>query len=115
MTDMADEIQERPPHRSWLKAARIIGGIGAVVVGLGLVFVVAALGHCSSFGGSCPADPPPLLEDDVFGTSALGAALAVGVPTWLTAPTVRRLKLAVPVAAGAGVLVGLMARSAAAG
>ena len=55
-----------------------------MVLGAGIVLLAAAVGHCSAFGGRCPAEPPPLWDDDVFGTAAMGAALAVGLPaTWI--------------------------------
>jgi hypothetical protein len=86
------------------------GIVACIVIGLVIVVVVAALGHCSSFGGRCPAEPGPLLEDDVFGTAAAGAALAVGGPMFLLKPSARRLGQALVVAAVVGVIVGLLAR-----
>jgi hypothetical protein len=93
--------------------ARYTAIVVAVLVGLGLILLSVTLGDCSAFGGTCPADPPPLLEDDAFGMGAMGAALLVGVPTFLTAPSWRRLGIAVAAAAVAAFVIGSMARSSA--
>ncbi len=86
-----------------------------MVIGLGIIVLVSAVGHCSAFGGRCPSEPPPLLEDDVFGTAFFGALLAVGVPVWLAHPTWRRIGRATAIGIPVAFLIGLMARSAAAG
>ena len=96
----------------WL---RILASVSAVLFGVGLIVLVAAIGHCSSFGGACPADSQPLWEDDVFGSAAFGGFVAVAVPMWLARPSLQRMRLAVPVGLGAALVVGLIARSAAAG
>ena len=103
------------PPVARFRRVRLALAICAVVLGAGIVLLAAAVGHCSAFGGRCPADPPPLWDDDVFGTAAMGAALAVGLPVWLVQPSVRRLRMAVPLALGAALVVGLIARSAASG
>lgn len=87
----------------------------AVVVGFGLVLMAVTVGDCSAFGGRCPSEPGPLLDDDVFGMAALGGALASGVPVFLARPSRRRVPIAIAVAATAAVVVGLMARAAASG
>jgi len=97
--------------RTLATVARFTGIAVAVVVGLGLILLAVTLGDCSAFGGRCPADPPPLLEDDVFGMAAAGGALLVGVPVLLTAPSWRRLGIATVAALGAGLLIGMLARS----
>lgn len=97
--------------RTVLNAARYVAIAGAVAVGSILVLIAFAIGDCSAFGGTCPSEPPPLFEDDTFGTAAAGAALAVGVPVFLRAPSRRRLVVAAAVAIAAGLLVGLVARS----
>jgi hypothetical protein len=97
---------------------RVLKGatIGAAMVfGLGMVLLAITVGRCDSFGGTCPRDPPPLLEDDVFGMAAFGAALLVAVPIFLARPSIRRLLIAVVIGIGAGLLVGLAARSSAHG
>jgi len=89
--------------------------VGSVCVGLGMVFLAATVGSCSAFGGRCPAEPPPLYDDDVFGLAAMGTALVVGVPWFVSRPSKRRFVQALVAAAVAAVLVGLMVRSAAHG
>ena len=106
MTDVATRAHRR---------SRVLAGVVAIVFGLGLVLVVSAVGHCAAFGGRCPAEPPPLFEDDVFGSAALGGFIAIGIPVWLARPSFRRLRIALPVGLGAAVLIGLIARSAALG
>jgi hypothetical protein len=93
--------------------ARYVAIVAAVLVGLGLILLAVTLGDCSAFGGTCPADPPSLMEDDAFGMAAAGGALLVGVPTLLTAPSWRRLGIAVVAAVVAGLVIGSMARSSA--
>ncbi len=97
--------------RTLATVARFTGIAAAVVVGLGLILLAVTFGDCSAFGGRCPADPPPPLEDDVFGMAAVGGALLVGVPVLLTAPSWRRLGVAAVAALGAGLLIGMLARS----
>ncbi|MDH4160486.1 MAG: hypothetical protein OEV62_09535 [Actinomycetota bacterium] len=87
----------------------------AVCLGLGMVGLAATLGSCSAFGGRCPADAPPWYDDDVFGMAAMGAALVVAVPWFLSRPSRRRLVQALVAGAVAAVLVGLVVRSAAHG
>ncbi|MBT8201805.1 MAG: hypothetical protein HKN74_11350 [Acidimicrobiia bacterium] len=104
-----------PPSPARFRILRILLGVAAVVFGLLLIVVVSAVGHCSAFGGRCPADPPPLFEDDVFGTAFMGGLLAIGAPMWLARPGWRRLGLALAVAVPVALLIGLGARSSAAG
>ena len=94
-------------------AARIVGISLAIVFGAGLILIAFTLGDCSAFGGRCPQDPPPLLDDDTFGMAAIGAALVVGVPVFLSAPSWRRLAIAAGSALAAALVIGLLARSAA--
>jgi hypothetical protein len=89
---------------------RITAG-GAVVVGLGMVLIAIAVGDCSAFGGRCPAEPTPLLEDDAFGTAAFGTFMATAAPIFATAPSRRRLGAALAIGAAAAIVVGLVARS----
>jgi hypothetical protein len=93
-------------------AAGVTIGV-AVAVGLGMIVLAAAFGGCDAFGGTCPADRPPLLEDDVFGTAAFGAALVVAVPMFLSHPSKRRFAMAVGVGLVAAFLVGLVVSAAA--
>ncbi|MEO8694514.1 MAG: hypothetical protein ABI658_13410 [Acidimicrobiales bacterium] len=69
------------------------------------------LGRCDAFGGRCPGDNPPLLDDDVFGMAALGAFLVVAVPSFFHRPSKQRLLIAVAVGLAAGLIIGLIARS----
>lgn len=108
---MTDSIPER--HR--YPRLRLFLGMSAVIFGLGLVVLVSAVGHCSAFGGACPSDPPALWDDDVFGSAAAGGFIAVAIPMWLREPTWLRLRTAMPVGLAVAVVVGLIARSAAAG
>lgn len=99
------------------KLPRIIGvvtAVSAAVFGLGMVLVAVTVGHCSAFGGTCPADPPPLLEDDVFGLSATGAALVAG-PLLALRRRPHRWWIALVGAIVAALLVGLLARAGAHG
>lgn len=86
----------------------------AVVVGVGMVLVAATVGHCSAFGGTCPADPPPLWDDDVFGMSAIGGVLIAG-PLLALRRGPRRWWIAAGGTVAAALLIGLMVRSAAHG
>jgi hypothetical protein len=85
--------------------------VGAVIFGLCLILVAVTLGRCDAFGGRCPADDPPLFEDDVFGMAAFGAFLLVAVPYFLYRPSKRQLLVAVSIGVAAGLMVGLIARS----
>lgn len=88
----------------------------AVIVGVALMAVAFTFGRCDAFGGRCPADSPPILDDDTFGIAATGAAMAVGVPMLLYgADDGPRWRRALAAAAVAGLLVGLAARGAATG
>jgi hypothetical protein len=95
------------------RVARVVAGTVAVLFGAGLYLLAVTLGDCSAFGGRCPQDVPPLLDDDVFWMAAFGAAIAVGVPTLLAQPSRRRAAIAAGVALGAGLLAGLIARGSA--
>ena len=79
--------EELVPEQQRFRKLRVAGGVLAVLFGLGLILVVSAVGHCSAFGGTCPSDPPPLWDDDVFGTTFIGAFIASAVPTWLATVT----------------------------
>jgi hypothetical protein len=87
--------------------------VAAVIVGLGTVLLVLAVGHCSAFGGTCPRQSG--FPDDTFRLAALGGGLAVAVPYYLKHPSWRRLAAAAVVAVATGALVGLFAVAATAG
>lgn len=101
-------------NRIWA-VVRAVLAAGFIVYGFGLIVIAVAFGQCSAFGGSCPAEAPPLLDDDTFRIAGLGAALMVGPAVYLTKPSLKRLWIAIGAAAAAGVLVGLIARSIAHG
>lgn len=103
-----------PPAARAIRVAGVAAAVVAAVVGAGMILVGATVGHCSAFGGSCPADPPPLWEDDVFGMAATGAALVVG-PLLALRRRSRRWPTAVGGAAAAALVVGLLVRSVAHG
>ena len=100
--------------RTVLNAARLVAIAGAIAVGSIVVLIAFMVGDCSAFGGACPRETTPLFEDDTFGTAAAGAALAVGVPVFLRAPSWRRFAVAAVAAISAGLLVGLVVRWSAA-
>ena len=83
----------------------------AVVIGVSMIGIAMVVGQCDAFGGRCPAEPTPLWEDDMFGTAASGALLAVAAPVFLTRPSKRRFVLALGLGIAAAVFVGFLARS----
>lgn len=91
----------------------IVAAAIAVTVGVGMIAIAFVVGDCAAFGGRCPAEPPPLREDDTFGMAATGAFLATAVPLFATAPSRRRLAVAAGVGLVAAVAIGAIARSAA--
>ena len=108
-----EETKSEHRRRILLKALRVFVGVSAAVTGVLMVLVVAAIGHCSAFGGTCPR--PSTLDGDVFGGAAMGAALAIGVPMWMARPTRRRFLIALGAAVVAGLLVGALVMAATAG
>lgn len=89
------------------------------VAAVGLIWVVSAaaliavftVGRCDSFGGRCPADPEPLLQNDNFGMAATATFAAVTGAIFLSSPSWRRGAWAVGVGLGAGLLIGWWATS----
>lgn len=108
---MDDEVTV-PPRFPILRV--VLGTVGGVVGGL-IVVLAVTVGHCSAFGGRCPADPPPLWDDDVFGMSFTGALIAVAVPIWLARPGWRQVAPAIATGVPAALLIALAARAMAAG
>ena len=72
-------------------------GTASFVVGVSVVLLTAALGHCSSFGGQCPS--PGGLHGDVYGGIAVGAVLATAVPLIAWRPSRRGVAVALAVTA----------------
>lgn len=106
-----------PVTTSGTRVVRVVGvvvAVSAAIFGAGMVLVAATVGHCSAFGGRCPADAPPIWDDDVFGMSAMGAALVAG-PLLALRRGPRRWTVALGGAATAAILIGLIVRSGAHG
>ncbi len=96
-----------------VRTAKYVAISLSVAVGLGLVTVAGAVGDCSAFGGRCPADPGPLLEDDTFRFAAFGIFIATAVPVFAWRPSWRRLGVAVAVGLASALVVGLLVRDGA--
>ena len=91
--------------------------LAATAIGIGGLLVLAAvtIGHCSAFGGRCPSESPPLVEDDVFGMATTGSFMAVAVPIWLVRPSRSRLVGAVAIGVVVALAVGFATRAVASG
>jgi hypothetical protein len=101
---------ERWPRRLGRALAAVLSA-AAVAAGVVMVALAALVGHCGAFGGRCPAQPPPLLEDEAFGTAFAGAGLALAAMVLATGPFRRRIVPALVVALAGGLVVGLVVRS----
>lgn len=97
-------------ERTWA-VVRCLLAAASIVGGFGLIVLAVAFGNCSAFGGTCPAEAPPLWDDDTLRFAAFGAALMVGPAVFLAKPSLTRLWIAIGAAAGAALVVGLIARS----
>jgi hypothetical protein len=114
---MTPETDTRPsdrPHTVW-RVLRVLVVGGAVMVGLGMILLAATLGRCDAFGGRCPSARPALWDDDVFGMSAFGTAIAVFTPLFMRHPSRRQLRTASGSALVAALIVGLLVTSGAHG
>lgn len=80
-----------------------------------MVGVALFFGDCSFAGGRCPQDPEPIMDSDVFRIGAIGTFIAIAIPVWMHTPTMHRLWTALGAGGTAGVIVGLLVRSSAAG
>lgn len=107
------ETSKERRRRLMVVAFRAVVGVGSFVIGVGIVVVVAALGDCSAFGGRCPR--PSNLDGDIFGSAAIGAALAVGVPMFVARPSRKRFLVSLALAATIGCLVGAVVMYSTAG
>jgi hypothetical protein len=94
---------------------RWTAAIIAILVGSGMFLLAVTVGHCSAFGGRCPAEPPALFDDDVFKSAFFGGALVTAGALMLAAKPWRRLAIVLPAALVAGFILGVLARSYAAG
>lgn len=95
------------------RALRVVASVAAALIGLGTILIAVTIGDCAAFGGRCPDEPPPLLDDDVFGMAVFGAFLATAIPLALLGRPRRRAARAIVIGGAAALLVGLIARSAA--
>ena len=82
--DFSSSMVERARRRR-----RIRRLVATSVVAAAVVVAAVVVAHCSAFGGRCPAEAPPLLDDDVFWLAATGATLAL-VPAALLVPRFTR-------------------------
>ena len=96
-----------PWWRHWsITILRVVVGVSALAIGLGVMTLAVVFGDCSAFGGTCPRDPS--FDADTFRFAALGAALAVGVPMFVLKPTRRRLATSVVASLTAAMLAGIL-------
>jgi hypothetical protein len=87
----------------------------AILVGSATFLLAVTVGHCSAFGGRCPAEAPALFDDDVFKFGFFGGALVTGGALMLAKKPWRRFVVVIPAALAAGFFLGLIARSYAGG
>ena len=106
---------ERQPRSVWLRLLVVLVIVASVLLGATLILIALTLGSCSAFGGRCPADRPPLIDDDTFGLAATGAFLIVALPTFASRPSWRRLGLGIVAGLCAALIIGLVVRSIAYG
>ena len=99
---------------TWWRVIRACAIAASILVGTVLVLGSVILGDCSAFGGTCPARPEPLLDDDTFWGAFLGTALAVAGTLFLLRPSIQGATRALFYAAPVALVVGLIARSSAA-
>ena len=98
-------IRQRRKHRL-MTLLRVVSGFGSFVIGAGVVLVVAAVGHCSAFGGSCPGDSS--IDGEVFLKAGAGAALAIAGPMFARKPTKWQLPVALLSGLAGGLLIGIV-------
>jgi len=108
-------LDPKPPwhHHRVIRVLRVVIGVAGAVIGGFVVLVAVALGHCSAFGGTCPR--AAAFEPDVFGSAAIGAAMALGVPMFVHRPSRRRFVVALGAATVAALIVGFLVNAATAG
>ena len=101
--ETADHLQVR----RWALWLRWIVGVGTALVGSTAAALLTWLGHCSAFGGRCPADPQ--WDNDVVGSVSIIVAVTVAVVTICMRPD--RSGVATGVVRGIvlGPIVGLLA------
>jgi hypothetical protein len=92
----------------WLQRHHVVRFGLAAFVATGALLIAAAtmmVGHCSAFGGRCPAVPEPWWENEVLG----GVGLSTGVAVLAIGAALRPDRRGVVRAAAAAVVVGLLA------
>lgn len=97
---------QRPRWVHWL---RWIVGLGTAVIGVAATVLVTLVGHCSAFGGRCPADPEPLWDNDVFGSVWMIVAVTAAVVTFCMRPHRRGAAVGALLGLGLGLVAGLLA------
>lgn len=97
---------------SWIRA--VIGSIAAFA-GVSLALAWTIVGHCSAMGGRCPAEPTPLLENDVFRLVALTIATTTLVVSLCLRPDWKGATAGAGVAVAIGLLSGFLAATVARG
>ena len=102
---------EQPPEPNRVRRVLlIIAWLAAGLYGLGLLVLAFTVGNCAAFGGRCGDNPPPILDDDVFGMAFAGVLFMAAGPAishWRR----RRQFWVAPAALVAAVVIGLVARS----
>lgn len=97
--------------RSALTAFLRLLAVVSALIGIAVAALTIWIGDCSAFGGRCPREPDPLLEDDVFGSLVMCGLLIAGGPYWLYNPKLSRFGKGLAIGIGFGILLGLMGRS----
>jgi hypothetical protein len=100
----------RPQRPLWFRVVRVLLIGATTLIGVALVLLAVTVGDCSAFGGSCPRESPPLLEDDTARFAGLGAALVVAPWVFLSRPSWSRLGIAVASAIAAFLLFAIIVR-----
>lgn len=77
-----------------------------VVLTVGVAYVTTLIGACDAFGGRCPGEPEPLLDDDVAGSLFVTALVGGGLAA-LAAPVRTRWWVRALVVTAIAVLAGL--------
>jgi hypothetical protein len=104
-----NDTADSPQPLGWVLWLRWIIGVGTAVVGGTAAALVTSVGHCSAFGGRCPADPEPLWENDVFGMVWMIGAVTVAVVMFCMRPDRRGAAAGVAGGAIVGLVAGLLA------
>ena len=94
-------------------ALRVAVAVTVAVLWAG--YMLALLGRCDAFGGTCDGTRPALLDDDVAGGAFVGTAVAAFALWWLRHPSVRQASVGVGAALAAAVVVAFLARGIAHG